>query len=29
VLSAAEQLSQQSQDLANEVNRFLSDVRAA
>ncbi|MGH6738949.1 MAG: methyl-accepting chemotaxis protein, partial [Bradyrhizobium sp.] len=29
VLSAAEQLSQQSKDLANEVNRFLSDVRAA
>ena len=29
VLSAAEQLSHQSQDLANEVNRFLSDVRAA
>jgi methyl-accepting chemotaxis protein len=29
VLSAAEQLSQQSKDLANEVNRFLSEVRAA
>ena len=29
VLTAAEQLSQQSKDLANEVNRFLSDVRAA
>ncbi|HEY0328681.1 MAG TPA: HAMP domain-containing methyl-accepting chemotaxis protein [Rhodopseudomonas sp.] len=29
VLGAAEQLSQQSQDLAGQVNRFLADVRAA
>jgi methyl-accepting chemotaxis protein len=29
VLGAAEQLSRQSKDLAGEVNRFLSDVRAA
>jgi len=29
VLGAAEQVSQQSKDLASQVNRFLSDVRAA
>ncbi len=29
VLGAAEQVSQQSKDLAGQVNRFLSDVRAA
>ncbi|KIZ40193.1 MULTISPECIES: methyl-accepting chemotaxis protein [Rhodopseudomonas] len=29
VLGAAEQLSQQSKDLASQVNRFLEDVRAA
>jgi methyl-accepting chemotaxis protein len=29
VLGAAEQLSRQSNDLASQVNRFLSDVRAA
>jgi methyl-accepting chemotaxis protein len=29
VLGAAEQLSQQSKDLATQVNRFLADVRAA
>jgi methyl-accepting chemotaxis protein len=29
VLDAAEQLSQQSSDLAGQVNRFLADVRAA
>jgi methyl-accepting chemotaxis protein len=29
VLGAAEQLSQQSKDLASQVNRFLADVRAA
>uniref|UniRef100_Q07IW0 Methyl-accepting chemotaxis sensory transducer n=1 Tax=Rhodopseudomonas palustris (strain BisA53) TaxID=316055 RepID=Q07IW0_RHOP5 len=29
VLGAAEQLSQQSKDLAGQVNRFLADVRAA
>jgi methyl-accepting chemotaxis protein len=29
VLGAAEQLSQQSQDLAGQVHRFLADVRAA
>jgi methyl-accepting chemotaxis protein len=29
VLGAAEQVSQQSEDLASQVNRFLSDVRAA
>jgi methyl-accepting chemotaxis protein len=29
VLGAAEQLSQQSKDLANQVNGFLADVRAA
>jgi methyl-accepting chemotaxis protein len=29
VLGAAEHLSQQSQDLAGQVNRFLADVRAA
>jgi methyl-accepting chemotaxis protein len=29
VLGAAEQLSQQSNDLASQVNRFLADVRAA
>jgi methyl-accepting chemotaxis protein len=29
VLGAAEHLSQQSKDLAGQVNRFLADVRAA
>jgi methyl-accepting chemotaxis protein len=29
VLSAAAQLSSQSRDLAGQVNRFLSEVRAA
>jgi hypothetical protein len=29
VLGAAEQLSAQSRDLADQVNRFLSKVRAA
>jgi methyl-accepting chemotaxis protein len=29
VLGAAEQLSAQSRDLAGQVNRFLSEVRAA
>ena len=29
VLSAAEQLSSQSRDLAGHVNRFLAEVRAA
>jgi methyl-accepting chemotaxis protein len=29
VLGAAEQLSSQSRDLAGQVNRFLSEVRAA
>jgi methyl-accepting chemotaxis protein len=29
VLGAAEQLSSQSRDLADQVNRFLSEVRAA
>ena len=29
VLGAAEQLSSQSKDLAGQVNRFLSEVRAA
>jgi methyl-accepting chemotaxis protein len=29
VLGAAEQLSQQSKDLASQVNSFLGDVRAA
>jgi methyl-accepting chemotaxis protein len=29
VLGAAEQLSSQSRDLATQVNRFLSEVRAA
>ena len=29
VLGAAEQLSQQSKDLASQVNGFLADVRAA
>jgi methyl-accepting chemotaxis protein len=29
VLGAAEQLSQQSKDLARQVNSFLADVRAA
>jgi hypothetical protein len=29
VLGAAEQLSTQSRDLAGQVNRFLSEVRAA